>query len=167
MLWTQQFGSSGSDICQSVVLDGNGNVYVGGYTNGSIDAANAGANDVFVRKYSVLGSLIWGRQLGTAGDDYGRSLAVDAVGTIYISGDTSGALTGTNLGFTDAFVARYSPVGTAMTGWQLGTDGFDSVYSMAIDSYGLVYLAGNTLYRRWPGQTNAGGRDAFVTSFLP
>ena len=48
--WTRQFGTSGSD--RSNETDGLGHVYVSGFTEGSLDGANAGDHDSFVAKFS-------------------------------------------------------------------------------------------------------------------
>jgi hypothetical protein len=51
--WTQQLGASGTHTpSESVSADGQGNVYISGYTDGSLGEQNAGAYDAFLAKYS-------------------------------------------------------------------------------------------------------------------
>jgi len=56
-------------------------------------------------------SLEWTQQLGTSGNDYGDSVAVDTAGNAYISGITAGALDGNiNAGSMDVFLIKYDLV---------------------------------------------------------
>ena len=43
MLWVQQFGTSSSEGASGVAVDGSGNAYVTGYTEGDLEGPNAGA----------------------------------------------------------------------------------------------------------------------------
>ncbi|MBW4509410.1 MAG: SBBP repeat-containing protein [Scytonematopsis contorta HA4267-MV1] len=43
----------------------------------------------------------------TGGNDYSYGVAVDSVGNVYITGDTSGALAGSNAGNVDAWLVKY------------------------------------------------------------
>ncbi|MCI0491519.1 MAG: SBBP repeat-containing protein, partial [Planctomycetes bacterium] len=66
--WTEQLGSTVDDYSQGVSADGLGNVYISGYTLGSLGGPNAGSCDAFVAKYSVpepasLGLLLFGVML--------------------------------------------------------------------------------------------------------
>src|SRR3954454_12906101 len=46
--WTRQLGTSSSDYANGVSPDGLGNVYISGYTSGSLGGPNAGSYDAFV-----------------------------------------------------------------------------------------------------------------------
>ena len=52
LLWTEQLGTSADDVSRGVSADGLGNVYLSGYTRGSLGGANAGFDDAFVVKFS-------------------------------------------------------------------------------------------------------------------
>jgi hypothetical protein len=161
--WTRQFGTTGADGGQAVASDGIG-VYVVGYTDGVLPGqASAGARDVFVRRYDTAGKHKWTRQFGTGGWDEGYGLAVDASG-VYVTGGTGGPLPGQVwAGGEDAFVRRYNKAGKA--GWirQFGTAGADQASGAAVNPSG-VYLAGFS-EGALPGQTSAGGRDAFARKY--
>ena len=75
--WTQQFGSAEYDLAGAVSADGLGNVYISGYTDGSLGGPNAGGSDAFVAKFGapvpepssvmllacgVVAGLIWWRR---------------------------------------------------------------------------------------------------------
>ncbi len=106
--WTRQLGTDGADKAYGVAADGIGNVYIAGYTRGSLEGTNAGGADAFLSKYDAGGSLKWTRQFGSSGSDYGNGISADGMGSVYMSGSTAGNLEGLNAGLSDAFVARFS-----------------------------------------------------------
>jgi hypothetical protein len=124
-----------------VTVDAAGNVYIGGFTEGSLGGPSAGKTDAFLAKYDASGNLLWTRQMGTPSYDYGYSVALDACGNAYIGGYTQGSLKG-NAASSDAFLAKYDPSGKMLwfrrtvTGWNL---------SVAVDAASNVYIAGETL----------------------
>jgi uncharacterized delta-60 repeat protein len=99
--WKQQLGSSNNDFSYGVATDSSGNVYISGYTF-------KGYSDAWVAKYNSSGSLQWTKQLGSTRDDFSLGVATDSSGNVYISGYTEGDLAGTNKGYSDAWVAKYS-----------------------------------------------------------
>src|SRR5262249_62271895 len=55
-----------------------------------IQATNRGGNDAFITKLGPSGSaLVYSTYLGGRNDDRGSALAVDSVGTAYVTGATS------------------------------------------------------------------------------
>ena len=104
-----------------VSADGLGNVYISGWTDGSLGGTNAGGCDAFLSKYDASGTLEWTRQLGTSEYDMSYGVSADGLGNVYISGDTEGSLEGTNAGGSDAFLSKYDASGTLEWTQQLGT----------------------------------------------
>ncbi len=84
------------------------------------DLTHNGGVDAFIAKIESNGSLGIAGYIGGTGDDRGKGIAVDAVGGVYLTGETNstqttfplkGALDGTqNLGF-DAFVVKFCVTG--------------------------------------------------------
>ncbi|MHC4405910.1 MAG: SBBP repeat-containing protein, partial [Planctomycetota bacterium] len=107
LLWSQQIGTSSSDMSFAIALDAIGNVYISGRTDGSLGGPNLGIPDAFLVKYDSSGTLLWSQQFGTSSSDTSTSVAVDASGNAYISGITSGGLGGPNAGGADAFLVKY------------------------------------------------------------
>ena len=163
LLWTQQFGSTGSEVGSSVRVDSTGAVLTAGYTNGTlIGQTTAGGYDAFVEKRDANGNLIWTRQFGTVGDDIAPGVAVNGADQAIVGGYTTGAFAGeTNAGGVDAFVRVFSSGGGVDFTDQFGGPGDDSTLGVATDSLGNAYLAGYT-NGALPGQTSAGGNDAFL-----
>ncbi|MHB8455365.1 MAG: SBBP repeat-containing protein, partial [Acidiferrobacterales bacterium] len=98
----------------SVATDSSGNVYVAGDTAGGLDGNTlTGATDFFLTEYNAAGTKIYTKQLGVArADTYGRSVATDSSGNVYVAGVTSGGLDGNTLtGTEDFFVTRYNTAG--------------------------------------------------------
>jgi hypothetical protein len=97
-----------------------------------------------VAKYSPEGTLLWTKQLGTSDYDSSLGVATDSQGNVFISGETSGALAGSNKGDKDAWVAKYSPEGTLLWTKQLGSSGDDGSPGVATGSQGNVFISGVT-----------------------
>lgn len=65
--WTQQLGTSLPDYSYGVSADGLGNVYISGWTLGSLGRPDPGGIDAFVSKYDAASTLQWTPQLLTNG----------------------------------------------------------------------------------------------------
>src|SRR5207247_9860279 len=93
--------------------------------------------------------ILWVRQFGTAGGDYGSAVAVDASG-IYVVGRTLGAMPADDY---DALLRKYDLNGGLLWNRQFGTASFD--YGNAVAAGGSRgFVAGH------PGGGLAGGPDA-------
>jgi hypothetical protein len=157
LLWTRQFGTATDDRAREVAADGLGNVYLAGFTSGSLDGPNVGRYDVFVSKFDPIGSLLWTRQLGTSFDDGccpGGSLgngnqlgvAVDGLGGVYLASFTKGTLSGFNppSSYEDAFVAKYDAAGNLKWVEQFGAPGARELASdVSADGLGNIYVSGS------------------------
>ena len=113
--------NSGDDRCDGVSVDGSGNVYCAGYTNGNLGEANAGSEDVFVMKLNSSGVIEWVTSTRSDdkadGGDNSRQdaclgVAVDGSSNVYCAGYTYGGLGEANAGLVDAFVMKLNSDGT-------------------------------------------------------
>ena len=167
--WISQFGTPDSDIAGGVAAD-SGGVYVAGSTIGVFPGQSAvGGIDVYLRKFSFTGSVLWTRQFGTTADDdtIGPSgaVATDSTG-VYIGGTTDGSLPGqTTAGRSDAFVRKYSPSGDLIWTRQFGTAEEDIINGIMVHSSG-VYITGET-GGTFPGGPTGSGVDIFVAKLAP
>jgi hypothetical protein len=165
-VWVRQFGTEGIDHAEGVAVK-QGQIYVSGHVAGALPGqVSAGAADFFVRKYNSDGDVVWTRQFGTSGDDSAPARRVVTSGRVVYAAGTvpSGqALPGqTSAGGQDLFVRQYSGDGEELWTLQFGTSGLDQTRSLAVGENDDVYLSGRTT-GAFPGFTNAGGNDAFVT----
>jgi hypothetical protein len=144
-------------------MAGAGDIYITGYTAGSLGGPNAGEGDAFLAKYDASGALLWMRQMGTLASDSGRGVGVDGAGNAYVAGYTYGSLGGPNAGGADAFLAKYDSSGTLLWTRQAGTSAQDAGYGVAVDSAGTTYIVGTT--EGSLGGPNAGNWDAFIAKY--
>ena len=82
--WTRTLGTPASDNPGGTVIDGQGNVYIGGRTAGSLAAVHQGSWDPALAKYDAAGNLQWSRQWGTSDIDIVGSIVVDGVGNVLL-----------------------------------------------------------------------------------
>ena len=205
-------GGSNYDYAAGITVDPAGAIYVSGNTISSDFPTTAGAaqatfggmspgcvpttgaicGDVTVTKLNPGGgSLAYSTYLGGSLDEYpGLSMAVDASGNAYITGQTSSSTNfplvsafqpGYGGGSTDAFLTVVNPTGTAFTSSSyLGGNGQDFGFRTAIDASGSVYVSGGTLSTNFPikpgvfqatcgtdGNCNGGLMDAWVAKVVP
>jgi hypothetical protein len=108
----------------------------------------------------------WTKQLGTAGNDPSRGIAVDG-GAIYIAGTTGGGLDGNmNAGREDLFLVKFGLNGDKQWTRQLGTANHDGCAGVAVDASGNIYVTGST-EGGLDGNTHVGGSDLILVKYDP
>lgn len=115
--------------------------------------------------------------LGGSSSDYGRAIAVDSNGNVYVTGDTNSTTFPTKNAFDttvsgrDAFVTKLKLTATGAASLvystYLGASGTDIGYGIAVDRLGNAYVTGDTTSSNFPLQSafdsTTSGYDAFVT----
>lgn len=130
------YTTRGLDHVADVAVDASGNVFIAGETY----RYSAGAES-FLIKFSNGGTRLWERHLGTSDNEFGKSLAVDGFGNAYVSGSTTGDLTGAGKHGYDPFVAKYDPNGALLWLQQYADPALNSSpASMAISPGHGIYL---------------------------
>ena len=123
----------------ALALDAAGNVYVAGTSMITTQKA-----DIVVIKYANNGVQAWVNRYNGPKDstDTARSIAVDAAGSVYVTGSSVGV----NSGF-DLVTIKYSTDGTRQ--WVARYDGpnhgWDGGSKVALDKFANVYVTGYTL----------------------
>lgn len=163
--WTTRFGSAGDDNALEIVRHSTG-IYVIGRVNGTMPGqTQVGGHDVYVRKMGHTGNEIWTRQFGTEERETNMGIFVHDTG-VYTAGGVGGALPGQTFAGppVDVFVRKLDFDGNVVWTRQFGTEGFDSAHGIAVRTHGpgdvRVYVVGAA--GRLPGQSYAGGTDAFL-----
>jgi hypothetical protein len=165
---TQQLGTSSYELARGVATDSSANVYVTGYTDGSLDGnSSAGLRDLFLVKYNSSGTKQWTKQLGTSFSEEGYGVATDSSANVYVTGYTDGGLDGnSSAGLRDLFLVKYNSSGTKQWTKQLGTSSGDHGVGVATDSSANVYVTGGTL--GWLDGNSSAGRmedDLFLVKY--
>ena len=173
LLWNTFLGSSEIDSGEGIAVDGNGDVYVTGYSFdewGSPENGHAGGDksDVFAAKLSGdTGAVTWNTFLGSADYDEGHGIAVGGTG-VYLTGTSNGFWgadpKNPSAGGADAFIAKLA-LDDGNRGWHtfLGSPTTDHGHGIVVGGDGSVYVAGESR-DTWgdPVRAHAGGGDAFA-----
>jgi len=127
----------------ALVVDGNGNVHVGGEA-----LTEEGDWVLLTLKYSADGEELWSRQYASPSRKFDRfqALEVDRQGNVLISGDASFYGTG-NTEFT---LVKYAPDGTELWARRFRNVEFpfNAASALATDPSGNIYLAGYSSFTR-------------------
>ena len=186
--WATYYGGIGSDYGFSTSCDFAGNVFLGGYTNstplgissgGYQNLYGGGSADAFLVKFSNNGVRQWGTYYGGLDSDIAFSTATDAVGNVYIAGNTKSTSGISFLGHqntfgggtnVDAFLVKFNGYGVLQWGTYYGSNTIDYGFSVSTDGQSNVYLAGTTLSSNsiaFGGYQNTKGwsYDAYLVKF--
>ena len=171
--WQKSLGDNGSGInkCEATTVDAQGNVYVVGRFENTVDfntgtgtynLTSKGLSDGYVAKYASNGNFVWARAFGGGSFDFAKSVEVDAAGNVIVGGVVnSGGYAATtdddtiqyyqnnsNLanvvtkGQVDAVFAKYNSSGTLLFNKIFGGLKTDMLGDLDIDQNGNIYITG-------------------------
>jgi Ca2+-binding RTX toxin-like protein len=195
LLYAGYIGGSGHELGYDIEVDGSGAAYVTGPTTSDPvtfpetvgpSLFKGMGTDAFVAKVNPAGTaLVYAGYIGGAGEDTAHGIAVDGDGAAYIAGntdsdaasfpDTVGPDLTYNGGFSDAFVAKVNPSGTALSyAGYIGGAGNEPGEAIDVDAAGAAYVTGYTdsdaatfPVTGGPSLTKNVGEDAFVAKVNP
>lgn len=158
--WAYAFGTTGFNFGNGIAVDQQGDVYVIGDFEGTIDfdpgpgvasvTANGGAS-VFIVKFSNTGVFQWVRTFGGTGIDIGNGVYCGPSGNVYVCGvfqnqvnfNPSGTPVNiTSNGFYDIFVAKFSSEGNLVWARGLGGSNSDHAKGLTVDADENVITTG-------------------------
>jgi hypothetical protein len=192
-------------VAGSIAVDSSGNAYVTGVTASSdfpvttnaYQSSNQGGVDAFVAKLDPTGShLLYSTYLGGNGNDTGRSVAIDASGRVYVTGETTSSnfvpprlcqvafdcnsIGGTSIAFVVKMDLAVSGPAALLYATYLGGTDSEIGFSIAVDKAGLAYVTGETTSYDFPvtrgafdvscgmdGFCDGGVSDTFVVKIDP
>jgi len=160
VIWGEQFGGAGDQVCEAVTIDNNGDVIIAGNYNGTLNfggattafpAADSSTAILFVAKLDgTTGAVIAAQPWGNAGRSDAYSLTVDANNNIIAAGsigaaiDLGGGVIMPYAGLTDAFVMKLDTTLAPQWAKSFGDANYDQkAKSVAVSSSGDVIFAGN------------------------
>ncbi len=186
--WVKQFGTEKREEIRDIVVDSSDNVYLVGYSDGSLAGSNAGKWDSILVKYDTNGNEIWKTQkdISSSSNDDAFAVAINDVGNIFVTGRTVGIISDEDkLDFVgevdDIWVAEYLPSGEIVKNAedqksirQYGSNSTDIPQAIAIkadtpDSEGVVnynvLVAGSTYGSLSTDLKNSGLSDSFFIKY--
>jgi hypothetical protein len=161
VIWGEQFGGAGDQVCESVTMDSSGNVIIAGGYTGTLSFGGTASDFPVVDDTTMAllyvakldgstGAPITAQTWGTTGRVNAYSITVDKDDNIVVAGtmgadiDFGGGNAITDLGATDAFVAKLTsslaPVWAKSFGDATSDQGAKAV---ATSSTGDVYIGGS------------------------
>lgn len=180
-LWSRRLGATGYEVGHAIAAIGD-DMVVSGFFQGTLDVggglpplASHGKSDAFVLRLDPQGAARWATGFGGSASDYGRAVAVDGHGDVYVAGGFQGRLDfGDGLpslvsaGGYDAFLAKLGGAdGRRVWSQSLPAAAAQQAFALAVDSGDQVSLAGC-----FSGRLDFGGtalvaqdQDLFVATF--
>ncbi|MFM9995594.1 MAG: SBBP repeat-containing protein [Phycisphaerales bacterium] len=155
--WLREFGTFNDDAASAVSVAEGGGCFVAGTTwtlwfPGGVDPA-----DIFLSRFDDAGTLLWGVQFGSSGDDWVYASTPDGSGGVFLAGETGGSFGGPYAGGFDAWFARCDAAGNRLWVKQIGTPGLDRAVAVATDGHDGVFVVG--------GSAGAGGGGYWLTRY--
>ena len=185
-LYSVLIGGTSSDYGQGVKLDGQGNIYIVGYTLSNdfptpsgYDTSYGGDKDAFLVKLrapTTSVELLYGSFYGGAASERDLDLAIDASGALFLAGTTGSCqpvlfvtaqVYDQFCGGDELFVVKFNSDFTRSYGTFIGGSSDETAGGIAIDSAGNAYIVGTTVSTDVPGingkqGTNNGSADVLV-----
>jgi hypothetical protein len=175
--WHTFYGSDAEDEGNGIAVDGNGNVYVTGTSQATWGDSPihpyTGSSDIVVLKLNSSGTLLWNTFYGSTNTDEGKSIAVDANGNVYVTGqsntswsDPVAPLNPHTSGF-DIVVLKLDSSGAYQWHTFYGSASTDYGLGIAVDESGNSYVTGISI-STWgisPLNPHAGGGNADIVVF--
>ncbi len=173
--WATSIGGANLDFISDAVSDGQGGLYVTGYTNSpnfptTLVGSPGSGYDVFVARYDSLGAVIWSTRLGGSGNDFGQAIARDGAGNVVVAGKLGGQGTfvtdSTYKGIgDDILVLKLSSTGNLLGAARYGGSAADEAVGVSVGSNGHIVVVGNSSSSDIPTSSalyNGTSGDAFV-----
>ena len=195
-IWATYYGGAGDEGYDgnSVCTDHSGNIYLTGWTSSTTGIASGGfqntpggAKDAFLAKFNTSGNRVWATYYGGTGDEggisnilFGKNVATDFSGNVYLSGTSASTSGIASNGFQnsygggtyDCYLSKFDSTGNRLWSTYYGGTGDERGWGVATDALGNAYLTGRTnstsgIASGGFQNTNFGNYDAFLVTFSP
>ena len=193
LIFSTYYGGSDYDYCVDMALDSSNSIYIVGDTSSpdiplrtAWDWRMSGGAELFVAKFTTIGNLTYSTYLGGGNDrtgfaamEYAEGIAVDALGCIYVLGETYAEefpeatyLFGEELleysnAYSFGFISKLDSSGSNLVFASLfGVADFFALGDIAVAPTGEIYICGSTNSEELPLlnplQSTVEGSDTFV-----
>ncbi|MBI3593710.1 MAG: SBBP repeat-containing protein [Nitrospirae bacterium] len=191
LIYSTYLGGNDDDDATGIAIDSSGNAYVTGETRSlnfpTVNPFQAqyggGILDAFVTKINAAGTALdYSTYLGGSDYDDAHSIAIDASGNAFVSGETKSVnfpITSRHIqdqigGNFDAFLTELDAAGSAeIYSTFLGGSDYDIGWHIVLDGAHNIYMTGSTRSTNFPlagtsfQGTFGGGTDVFVAKIHP
>ena len=146
ILHVELIDSPGDDVTWGAVMDSAGNIFAAGHTTGNLDGnINSGGKDIFVIKWDSSLTKQFTSVYGDSADDWGRAVAVNNSGEVFVTGYTKSDLGGNlNQGDWDIFLTKFDSTGSYLFTKLLGGPKQDQAQGITVDKNNHVWTVGYT-----------------------
>ena len=142
--WMLQVGGPGDDGANDVAVDAAGNFFITGYFTGTatfgsttLVSASESHPDIFVMKVNSAGQVAWAVKYGSALDDIGHGITVDAMGDALITGAAwTNETSDMPMGESDILVMKVNTTGDIVWTRSFGGVHADHGYAITVDPSG-------------------------------
>lgn len=177
-LWSRRFGGTMPDYGRAVACSGTDAVTLAGGFQQTVDfgggnLTSAGSDDAFVVALSHAGTHRWSRRFGDVSADNAYGIAVDAGGSVLLTGNFAGTVDFgggalVSAGGGDIFLAKFSYTGLHTWSRRFGGTGSEAGLGVATDADNNVLMTGYfsaTTDFGGGNLTSAGSGDIFVARY--
>ena len=162
-IWLNKIESSIYNNITDIAVDKDGNVYVIGDFEGTLDFDPGSGvfnmsspngvwdNDIFVSKFNPQGQFIWAKKIGGIDKEEAKSIAIDNVGNCVIFGlfkntvDFDPGAGNYNLssnGDKDLFIYKLDSSGAFIWAKSFGGSSYEEAYALTVDKLDNIYTTG-------------------------
>jgi len=191
LIYSTFLGGSRDDEARAIAVDRSGNAVVAGYTQSQDfplskplqSKFGGGSHDIFAFSLRPSGNALnWSTFLGGTGGDFGRGLAVDASGNVFLTGYTdsqnfplaNASQSKYGGGAADVFYAKLDPgAQKLLLSSFLGGGAYERGRGMAVNLRGDLYISGRTESKDFPVTKphspafGGGPNDGFIVKIQP
>ncbi len=176
VLWARNYGGTGNDGGNEVVIGNNNKILVGAGSYGTFEGiANTGKQDAYLLSLDENGNIEWIQAVKGTGDARAKAVAIDGFGNVYLGGDyrnnnyienNGRKLSLQKFGGRDAYLMSFTPSGAYRWQKNWGNTGVDFCKGIVTTSQNEIYAVGqfqkNVLFDGIQLHSNNGTKDLFV-----
>lgn len=170
LAWVKQLGGTNSMVINDLKFDHHGNFVITGGFQGDTDFdwgadttnlfSTPGTNNIYFAKYDSAANFVFAKNmehLNAPGQDFGNSVAFDAVDNIYLTGvfygqncdfdpapTASVLLSSANSNNNELFLGKYTSTGEYIWADRVGDSGGEEGKALAIDAQSSVIIGATT-----------------------